>query len=314
MLADIGTRRGATLDTVSQSSEWINGYPWMCNPEMMFPCMSTKDIKLSAEDVKANQKEQIIPDAFLKSPSSFTSTLATQNIITERLDFSRYVVNPNKYGWQSAIRTLTNVYQFIHPKMSRELNQAKAYNYFFIKATEEVKMFTPHKKYSKISTMKDNIMYYTGRILPCNNVTPTKNITRTMLDLTSSTFFVPIIDRYSLIAFSIVNFIHWDHPTAEHTGVETVYRYATQIAYIIDARDLIRIIRRRCERCRYLTKRTIEVEMGPVSNHNLNLAPPFYSTQVDLCGPFNTFSNFYKRTTVKIWMAIFFPCSSSPLG
>ena len=126
-----------------------------------------------------------------------------------------------------------------------------------------------------------------------------------MLDLSQSTFFVPIIDRYSPIAFSIVNFIHWNHPTAKHTGVETVHRYVTQIAHIIDARDLIRIIRRRCERCRYVTKKTIEVEMGSVSNHNLNIAPPFYSTQVDLCGPFNSFSNFYKRTTVKIWLVIF---------
>ena len=81
--------------------------------------------------------------------------------------------------------------------------------------------------------------------------------------------------------------------------------YVLQIAYIIGGRELVKLIRNKCQRCRCIAKRTIEVEMGPISNHDLNIAPPFYSTQVDLCGPFNAFSNFNKRTTVKIWFTVF---------
>jgi len=60
-----------------------------------------------------------------------------------------------------------------------------------------------------------------------------------------------------------------------------------------------------CQRCRYLLKRTIDISMGPVSQHNMVIAPAFYVTQVDLAGPFSAFSQHYKRTTVKVWLSIF---------
>ena len=148
-------------------------------------------------------------------------------------------------------------------------------------------------------------MYYTGRILPNNKITPSGRFTNVMHDLSTSSFFDPLVDRYSPIAYSIVDHIHWNHPVAKHAGVETVFRYVLQIVFIIDGRDLIKLVRKRCERCRYIAKQTINVEMGPISDQKLNIAPPFYSTQVDLCEPFTVFSNFHKRTTVKIWMVIF---------
>ena len=46
------------------------------------------------------------------------------------------------------------------------------------------------------------------------------------------------------------------------------------------------MIQRLCECCRYLAKRTIEVAMGPMSKHNMTVAPAFYITPVDLAGPF----------------------------
>ena len=46
--------------------------------------------------------------------------------------------------------------------------------------------------------------------------------------------------------------------------------------------------------------------MGPVSSHSLRIALAFYATQVDLCGPFKAYSPHNKRTTVKIWLGIYF--------
>ena len=45
--------------------------------------------------------------------------------------------------------------------------------------------------------------------------------------------------------------------------------------------------------------------MGPVSQHNLTIAPAFYVTQVDLCGPFDSYAPHNKRKTVKIWLTVF---------
>ena len=126
-----------------------------------------------------------------------------------------------------------------------------------------------------------------------------------MLDLSSATFFVPIIDKNSPLAYSIINEIHWYHKEAKHAGVETVNRYVLKVCYIIKGRDLIKLFRKRCERCRYLKKKTIDVAMGPVSKSSLHIAPAFYSTQVDLCGLFSAYNNHIKRTTIKVWLVVF---------
>ena len=59
------------------------------------------------------------------------------------------------------------------------------------------------------------------------------------------------------------------------------------------------------ERCRYLAKKTIDVSMGPISKHNITIAPAFYVSQVDLAGPFRSYSNINKRAILKIWLTIF---------
>ena len=51
--------------------------------------------------------------------------------------------------------------------------------------------------------------------------------------------------------------------------------------------------------------------MGPVSNYNLTIAPAFYTTQVDICGPFKAYSSHHKRTTIKIWQIVYCCMSTS---
>ena len=63
-----------------------------------------------------------------------------------------------------------------------------------------------------------------------------------------------------------------------------------------------------CPLCRYLRKRALEVAMGPVSNDHLRIAPPFYACQVDICGPFASYSNVNKRASIKIWFVVFCCC------
>ena len=77
--------------------------------------------------------------------------------------------------------------------------------------------------------------------------------------------------------------------------VETVLRFTMQYCYIIEGRDIVRMIRKSCQRCRFLRKRTIDVEMRPVSNHRLTTAPAFYATQVDISRPSNAYSPHKKK-------------------
>lgn len=54
--------------------------------------------------------------------------------------------------------------------------------------------------------------------------------------------------------------------------------------------------------------------MGLVSKYNMIIAPSFYVTQVDLAGPFPAFSQHHKRTTIKVWMAVFCCCTTATIS
>ena len=70
-------------------------------------------------------------------------------------------------------------------------------------------------------------------------------------------------------------------------------------------------MKRECQKCRILQKNAIKVAMGPTQDVNLSIAPTFYSSQVDLCGPFSAFSFVNKRATLKVWFALFCCCTTS---
>ena len=45
--------------------------------------------------------------------------------------------------------------------------------------------------------------------------------------------------------------------------------------------------------------------MGPISPYNATIAPAFYITQVDLAGPFLSYSSYNKRKSIKVWFSVF---------
>ena len=96
-----------------------------------------------------------------------------------------------------------------------------------------------------------------------------------------------------------------------HSGVETVWRYVLKTGFRIFKSDLVKKIKTQCERCRYLTKKVIDVEMGPISKHSITIAPAFYAAQAVISGPFKAYSLHHKRTTIKIWLIVYCCISTS---
>ena len=245
--------------------------------------------------------------------------------VKDRYKFSSYIVDPNKYGWNRSIRIIAIIKRFTKccldktkidlPSSSEQLSDKFIYltdnelndaaNYYFRKATLEIKHFLKKESYMSISQGKDTILYYVGRILPNQQITAVHDKTNAMKDLSNISFFVPLVEKHSPIAYSIINEVHWNNKTVRHSGVETILRYTMQYCYIIEGRELVRKFAKSCERCKYLRKETIEVSMGAVSDYNLKIAPCFYTCQVDLAGPFKPYSAHHKRTVIKMWFAVF---------
>ena len=343
MIADIGTRRGSTLADIDNDSRWFNGDPWMKLNTSEMPIFKISEIKMSKSEesqgamevhhIEVHHSDQNpitrIMDAinehlkfseYLISPLKYRLRIVVR-IIGIIIKFCHALKDriKGKFNNRASSTVNVNVIQFSYilndkfktvqvqsPTITlneEEINRAK--DYLFRKASQEVKRFLPSKRYKDITTEKDGMLIYTGRILDTENISIVGRYNNIMKDLSSTTFCVPVIDRNSPVALALVNDVHWHHTTGKHSGVETTLRFTLEEVFIIEGRALVKLVRKSCQRCRYLMKRAIDVAMGPVSRHNLAIAPAFYSTQVDLCGPFEAFSQHHKRTTVIIWLLVF---------
>ena len=92
-------------------------------------------------------------------------------------------------------------------------------------------------------------------MLETEKINATCEMSTVMKDLCSNTFCVPVIYKHSPLAYSIVNEIHWHSDAAEHSDVETVWRYVFKLKYIMQGRDLVKKVKKNCER--YLSKKAI---------------------------------------------------------
>ena len=366
--ADIGTRKGASIEDVAPGSEWESGKPWM---KLSFDELRRSDILNSVEDIKL-RKEQVaeinketigastdLCDSgftVMAQPVTARCFLVEEKVallseisnkVKERLEFSQYLVNPNKYKFSKCVRVQALVIKaarifmngigrpltrFTHlipenasihsnhsvfekigmkhdPAVLSDNDLQYALDYIFMKTTQEVKTFANPKHYEKNAVERNSILYYVGRV-DMGKLTFNVPMTEAMIDLSTGSFDVPIVDRYSPVAFSVVNQMHWYHPTIKHSGVESTIRFVMNVAYILGVRDLVKLFRKQCTRCRYILKRTVEVPMAPASKHQLCVALPHYVTQCDLCGHFLAYSKHNRRTTLKIWI-ITFVCATT---
>ena len=344
VIADSSTRRGATLKDISAESAWINGYPWMKLDVKEFRTIEEIKLnqqELNAINTETQIKSIQSTDVLEESSSYIVHYKLDKEQIEKRYIYSEYLIDPNQYRFNTVVRIIAIIKRLID-KLKQRVNLQKgtsnkerssadtkllqhstpntkvklqvilseekiknAENHFFQKATAEIKHFMKENQYKRISKEKEGMLYYTGRILPNQNVTVDGRMTNVMKDLQQTSFCVAIINKRSPLAYSIVNEIHWYNNISKHAGIETVLRCTLSIAYITEGQEIVRKVKNDCHRYRLLDKRTIEVSMGPVSTYNLTIAPAFYYSQVDLVGPFKAYTSHSKRKAIKIWLCVF---------
>ena len=289
--ADLGTRKGVRIEEIDADSKWINGMDWMIRPleELRSTVLkNVKNVKCEKEQLAEIRKEQVKahedlcrsefhlvlddkqkgdnkgPRCFIvdvKKSDDFETNFAKK--IKERLLFSKYLINPNRFNFNKVVRIFALVLKcakiwfarnertgrkgrmlsrfsstVVSEKATKPLVEHKSVcaradlqefvmlshtevqyslDYFFKKASDEVKSFVHPKYYENISFEKDNILYFTGRVL-LDDITFKCKMTNAMIDLSTGTFIVPIVEKYSPLAFSIMNETHWYDPTVKHSG------------------------------------------------------------------------------------------------
>jgi len=321
-IADLGTRH-VEVSEISEKSEWQNGKPWMYLPRDEMPLKNVEQINLSAEEKR---------NAALETKNSVLYNDLPDLIpkVSERYNFSNYVYDPNKRSWVSSVRVVSYILRFIRcckpgwtppwfPSPSpippittdypflrndrphlTDIEIKRAENYYFLKATKEVKKFSADKEYKESFIIKNGILYFVGRILDSQEIYSPED---TMLDLTPLSFVKPIVDRYSPVAYSIM--LHSHESISHHRSATASLLESRYLAYILRGRDLANEVTKACRPCVRYRSQLIEVESGKLHQSRLTIAPVFYCCQVDLFGPLVAICEHQHRSTVKIYGLVF---------
>ena len=180
-------------------------------------------------------------------------------------------------------------------------------NYLYRKASAEVRKFNSKKVVEKMSVEQDDILFSKNRILDGMSFAELGDLQLSDLPVMGVKAHVPIVDRHSPLAYCIGQHIHWN--TAHHRGIESCNRFSLQNCFILQGMSLYKELAEDCMWCTRKRKKMIEVSMGPISDHQLSIAPPFWCSQVDLFGPLFCFVPGHERITrrtapaqVKTWI------------
>jgi len=319
-VADIGTRSEIPVD-MGPDSHWISGKPWMSSNFEQMPLRSIDQITLNSE-----QKKQ----AALEMKAKDIQGVILHNLIDkvgQRHSFSKYVSDPTRLPWPKSVRCMAAVLRFAsrmlrvvgrkpkhqiwHPKAAEntdseadlfdsKYNLDKAANYFYSKATEEVKQFSKKSEWKFCQTKGDGILYYSSRVLEGQVV---DNHLGEGLDVEPLMYMNPICDRYSPVSYSIMMYSH--SIRARHRNVAETVRESRQIAFVIGGRDLAIEIRENCPFCKRYRASLLKRSMGKLHENRFVIAPAFFNCQVDIFGPLTAICEHNHRSSVKVWGLVF---------
>ena len=193
-----------------------------------------------------------------------------------------------------------------HPT-DRYINAALLY--YFRVASQEVLKFGNRKMVEKSTELKDGVLLSRGRIIDGMNFIETGDMDTVNLDDMCVKTRIPVIDRWSPLAYSIAQHIHWT--VAKHRGMESCLRYSLEHVHILQGMSLFKELSDQCMKCRMKRGKFIRASMGPISDKQLIVAPPFYACQVDLFGPCRVFVPGYEKETratkvkeSKVWVFV----------
>ena len=189
-------------------------------------------------------------------------------------------------------------FQSVDPDDSRELSEADfqlSLLYLFRKSSAEVIKFNKPALVQKIAYEKDGILFSKGRLLDGMNFVETGELGHFNLGSLGVRVNIPILDRHSPLSYSIAQYIHYD--IGKHRGIETSNRLSLEHVSIIQGMTLYREIADNCWKCKMKRKRFLDVNMGPIAQEQLIVAPPFYVTMLDLFGPIESYVPGFERNT-----------------
>ena len=285
-IADLGTRDNATVESVSEGSEWQQGKDWMRTPVDQWPV--TKDIGKSHNRCSSCQVLNVEISA---------NVTAKDNVMEQVFDFESL----KRHTYDFVVKLVAIVFKllsteksFVRPELSVEdLNSAEAYiiQQSMVKTKELLKK--GHLKSLRAEEGADGIIRLGCRAL--------EGLTKCY---ENNDF--PILAYKDPIAFLWMKKVHREN----HSGVLSTVARSRRKFWIIKGARLAAQIRRSCYLCRLIDKMLASQLMAPLPSSRQMMSPTFHEISLDLFGPFEIRETVNKRKRKKVW-GIIFNCLAS---
>ena len=306
--ADLASR-GGQVAQVGENSEWQNGMSWMREEYENMPLRKVEEVIMSQREKTAVKKE------IRNSDLQGIAMMSKMDEISERYAMSKYIIDPCAQPWNKFLRKMTVLWRVakIWRKKAAPFQQVNgavivctseedsqgAQRYIFERTTAECKKFNEKKKLED-GILKDGILIFGSRILDDTKV---EEPAGTMLDLKPLKFAVPMVDKLSPVAYSVMVFSHVT--LSRHGGSFSTLRMSREIIFVLRGKELANEIIENCQHCKRYKAKLLEAAMGKQHSSRLTIAPAFYSAQVDLFGPLEAFCKHGRRSTVKVYGIVF---------
>ena len=182
--------------------------------------------------------------------------------------------------------------------------------YLFRTTSAEVKEFTKKSILDKQGVEIGGIIFSKNRLLETVEFQQVSGMEMVNLDPLGVNVKAPILDRYSPVAYSIAQYIHWK--VSKHGGLETCNRLCLERVHIMQGFAIFRELSQECATCKIRRKNFLEMSTGPVGEHQFTIAPAMYACQVDLFGPVTVYVPGYSKVVrgrpalaSQVWVMVF---------
>ena len=175
-------------------------------------------------------------------------------------------------------------------------------NAIFRHETARLRKTMPKDKLTRF-IMMDGIMYYSGRIDREHQFTIQDLDTEVFFDAFEFSGLIPVVQSTSEVFFSYLMYVHTK--LRPHAGVEITLKEVNKKMYIPDSpRKMIKSVRNDCIRCKLISKKTLELEMGKYPKAKTVISPPFYHCQMDVVYGFTAQPYKRSKTTYKVYALV----------
>ena len=146
--ADLGTRRITNISKVATDSVWVNGKPWMSGNLCDFSVKTVHELSLSSEDKIEIVREgtplcNVGPNYLSRVlVSNYAVDWSGSERIKQVYEFSKYIIDPNRFGFGKIIRILAYVFRFV-------MNFCKKFSKN--KSNNDCTYFGPHRDENHVS-------------------------------------------------------------------------------------------------------------------------------------------------------------------